>query len=426
MEQVNYLIIGAGMAGLTLKHFLQDDNTVMVDSQPGRYKIGESIIPEHFHNLEVRRLLPQIKKLPSYTRKMGTIFMTEDEVASFPLPPKLSEMAMHIERAEFEKLMREAWSIPIRKEKVIEIDFEEKIVRTNKQTYKVAKQILDCSGPAMVVASQLDERSEILSVHAVWTYYDVKEVNDDLFFKAARSPGKTYLRFDIPKGRLLPEADEASDWSPSHTTILQRIRDGVWMWQIPLFDCSRLSVGIVSRGDPVSPEAFFDLVERHHAPHYTLSLRKLDNSSPYNSLHRRNHFAQRARVASTLDYILLADAFAFADPIYSVGTGLAVNKAIQVAALLNDGGWTEAKCHAYNEGYEKLLEAAVEAFNFWYSGSLLSDDRIASHVQQLFLRGKIFSKGITKHYAQQVRSAMGAVDSDYEHWPRLEKGKYGL
>lgn len=419
MEHVDYLIIGSGMAGLTLKRFLKNDRTAVVDPEPGRYKIGESIIPELFYNLEVRKLIPDIRKLKSYTKKHGSIFMTETEVASFPLPPELADIAMHIERPEFERLMMRKWNIPVREERVLEINMEDKHVRTDKNTYQVKKQILDCSGPAMVVASHLHERSEILPAHAIWTYYDIQDIRDEAFYDEIAEHGKTYMRFDVPKGRLLPEKEESPGWKPSQTTILMQVQEGMWMWQIPLFDSTRLSVGIVSRKGKLTREEFLDLVKRHHSPHYTLSLRTIDNSSPYNRVHRRDHLAQKARVASTPDYVLIADAFAFADPIYSVGTGLAVNKAIQVAALLNNGGWSEKKSLFYNTRYDELIAAAIEGFNFWYSVAILKNDSIASHVQKQFLSGKAFSIGISRHYGQQIQSAMGDKEADYEHWPKL-------
>lgn len=345
--------------------------------------------------------------------------MTETEVASFPLPPELAALAMHIERPELERLMMRKWKISIREERVKEVDMERKIVHTNKKRYKVQGQILDCSGPAMVVASHLHERSEILPAHAIWTYYDIRGIRDEAFYDEIAKCGKTYMRFDVPRGRLLPEKEESPGWRPSQTTILMQVHEGMWMWQIPLFDSTRLSVGIVSRKGKLTKEEFLKLVKRHHSPHYALFPRPLDNSSPYNRIHRRNHLAQKARTASTRDYILLADAFAFADPIYSVGTGLAVNKAIQVAALLNDGGWSEKKSLFYNARYDELIAAAIEGFNFWYSVDILKDDSIASHVQTQFLSGKAFSGGLSRHYGQQVRSALGDKEADYEHWPKL-------
>jgi len=42
--KVDYLIIGAGLAGITLKHFLKNDRTVVVDPNPGAYKVGESFM----------------------------------------------------------------------------------------------------------------------------------------------------------------------------------------------------------------------------------------------------------------------------------------------------------------------------------------------------------------------------------------------
>ena len=68
--RVDYLIVGAGLAGITLKHFLENERTVILDPNPAAYKVGESFIPETFHHPEMQTLLAGIKRLPSFSKKM--------------------------------------------------------------------------------------------------------------------------------------------------------------------------------------------------------------------------------------------------------------------------------------------------------------------------------------------------------------------
>ncbi len=419
MKNVEYLIIGAGMAGITLKKFMASENVVLVDAAPFQYKIGESIIPEHYHNLVIRNLVPKIRELPSYSPKWGTTFVKQDVVVSFPLPDFLSALAMHVERAELERLMVDEWGIPISQETVKEIDFATKVVVTDKGSYKVEKQIIDCSGPAMVVGTLLGEVATIMPAFSTWAYFDVVERHDERFHQAIRDDGKKYYRFNVPEGELLA-GEETDGWKPSRTTTLTEISQGLWTWQIPLFDATRLSFGVVSRHAPVSQEQLLELAEKTHGPQYVLRPRAFDGSSPYNRLHVRNMFARRAKVASTKDYILIADSFAFADPIYSVGTGLAVNKAIQVAKILNEGGWSEQVSEAYNTQYEALIVAALDGFNFWYTGDVLHNSAAAAHVQKAFLKGDAFTAGMSEQYCQSVVSSFGDKDSRmHERWQDL-------
>ena len=394
--RVRHLIVGAGMAGLVLRRFLEDERSVLIDARPGAYKIGESVVPEQFEHPVMRALLPRVRELPSYTAKHGTTFVSGDSVAAFPLPPADAKLAMHVARAELEQLMAREWNSPIRTEKIESIDLARKIVRTDREVYEVEGQIIDCSGPAMVVASAIGDVSALWPVSATWSYFDVVEQEPAAFFRWLDETGRRMLRYDAPRRRLLTAPNEG--WSPGHTTILSQLRDGVWTWQIPLFDGRLLSFGVVSRSGAISADEYYEIAREHHAPNFHLARRPPDASSPYSRLHERSGFARRASVASTRDYILLADAFAFADPVYSVGTALAVNKAIQLAMLLNEGPWTDERSAAWCAESERLVERAIRAFEFWYSGAVMRDDAVAAEVRDEMLVGNAFQVTATQHY----------------------------
>jgi flavin-dependent dehydrogenase len=399
--RVDYLIIGAGIAGITLKHFLKNERTVILDPNPGGYKVGESFIPETFHHPEMQTLLPGIRALPSYSTKIGTAFVSMKSVASFPLPIEGQEFSAHVARSELESFMLKHWDIPVIKERVRQIDHGTKVVHTDQCTYEVERQILDCSGPGMVVARALGEVTEFRPAFATWTYFDVVENNDSKFWDFIRDTKRQYSRYNITQRRILPGTEE-DDWSPAHTTILTQLDSNMWTWQIPLYNAELLSFGVVSREAKVTADTLFDVAEKSHLPHYTLRRRLQDGSSPYNRVHTRNCFANRADVAATKDYILVGDACAFADPVYSVGGGMAVNKAIEVAALLNDGGWTQEKCERWCQDFERIFDRSLNAFDLWYSGDLLTDESAAGDVQDNFLMGNCFQVGIATHYADVV------------------------
>ena len=56
----DYLIIGAGQAGLVLARLLDAGSVTILDPAVGGYKIGESIVPEQFQHPELNALLPAI------------------------------------------------------------------------------------------------------------------------------------------------------------------------------------------------------------------------------------------------------------------------------------------------------------------------------------------------------------------------------
>lgn len=404
-REVDYIIIGAGMAGTTLAHFLRDDReTVVLDPRPGGYKIGESVIPEQFHHPEMRALVEAVKELPSYSPKVGSTFMAGKDVASFPLPPHGCEVAMHVARYELEPLMHRTWNTPIERERVKDVDAERRVVVTDKGIWKARRLILDCSGPAMVVARKCGEIKELYSTFARWSYFDITDVDESRFWSHLRTHGHSYRRFDVPNGRFMAE-EEDPHWAPSKQTILSQIARGVWTWQIPLYREKLLSFGVVTRSDRVDAEAYYQIVAKYKAPQFTLRRRPHDASSPLNRIHVRGRFANRATVPATLDYVLCGDAAAFGDPVYSVGTGFAVNKAIELAAILNEGEWDEETCARWVKDYDALVDRSLEAFDTWYRGDLMTSTESATDIEQNFLRGSAFQVGIATHYSQVLRDS---------------------
>lgn len=411
MQRTEHLIIGAGVAGLVLRRFLAAERVVIVDPRPASYKIGESLIPELFRHPELAALLPRVQALPSYTAKYGTTFVSAAEVAFFPIGTGEACSAMHVARSELEQTMIDAWEIDVVRARVESIDFERKQVHTDAGSYAVDGLILDCSGPAMLVAAQLGEIENLLPVHATWAYYDVVEERPEAFARQLRERGQSYLQYDVRHRRPVPEADVDIE-QIVRTTYLSQVDDGVWTWQIPLFGGRMLSYGVVSRHGPVSDQAYREIAEAHHAPHFALARRAEAGPEAFDRIHRRDGFARRAKRPADRDFILLADAFGFSDPVYSVGTGFAVSQAIEVAELLNRGAWSPETCAAYVQRCHTTLDRARQAFEFWYSGAVITDDRAADEVQQDFLLGGLFQTGISTHYGAAIDLSSLASERD--------------
>ena len=85
VRSADYVIIGAGIAGMTMQRLLQGSSVVLLDGAPGRYKIGEFIIPQHFVEPEVKALYDIVRELPSVTPKDGTLFVDDCSIGGFEL-----------------------------------------------------------------------------------------------------------------------------------------------------------------------------------------------------------------------------------------------------------------------------------------------------------------------------------------------------
>ncbi len=403
-ESYDFIILGAGQAGMVLARFLgglAGRRVLLLDPRPGRYKIGESIVPEHFQHPELEALLPAIRELPSYQPKRGVAFVDASSVAVFPLPEDGPDRSLHVARSELEELMIEAWDLDVRRERVRSVDVRSRTVQTDEGSYTSEGPLCDCTGPAMVIARTLNEIRSLEPAYASWAYLDVLGVDAEAWLAHHVEQGRSLVHYDARRRRLL-QAERFTHLDPGLHTILARAGERAWCWQIPLFGGRRLSFGLVRSDRPVEPEELMEAAEVHAGPGRRLERRSLTGQTPYDRIHRRNGFARRAVHAATEDYILVGDAFAFADPIYSVGTALAVNKAIEVALWLSERPWDAAAARGYSARMEGLMERALAAFRFWHSGEVLRSDAAAAEVRDGFLVGSAFQTGAALHYGASL------------------------
>ena len=388
MEQtVDYVIIGAGIAGLTLQYALRGASTVLIDPAPFRYKIGESIIPQHFVEPEVRPLYDRAITLPSATLKVGTVFIDDASVGSFALPPD-TDRTLHVAREELEVATADHFGAQITRERVESIDVEQRVVRTDKGKHRARELILDCSGPARLLSRALGIAREVWPVYASWAYHDVIDRDPERFWNAAEG-GKQLFHYDEER-RLLDPSKPFRALDPARCTVLTQVRDGTWTWQIPLFDSTMLSVGVVSRHGPVSAQEYAAIVEGSIAPVYRTRQRPFDRSGPFNGFHVRNRFAWAADRFAGDGWALIGDAAFFGDPVYSVGTGFATNHALQVGRMLQHGGWSHKHARGHDRLTSHLFERAKRAYDSWYYGRIFSDRGTPTEIQTDFLRGRVF------------------------------------
>lgn len=406
---IEHVIVGAGLAGLVLARML-GPRAVVVDPQPAAYKIGESLIPELFRHPELRALLPRVRALPSFSAKTGTTFVAGGDVAYFPLAAGDGPDAMHVARPELEAAIREAWGIAVVEARVTAIDWDRKVVETDAGPIQFTGQVLDCSGPAMRVATLRGEVEPLAPVFATWGYHDIRGRDEGAWARRLAAAGGQLRCYDPRHRRLLTDA-EAGPWVASRTTVLTRLDDGVWTWQIPLAHETLLSYGVVSRRGPVDAAMYRAITAEHGAPGLTLAGPR-EGGGPFAQIHRRDGFARRARAPAGRDFVLLADACAFADPVYSVGASFAVSAALEVAGLLARGPWTREACEAYSARVRALLARAQRAFEFWYSGELLASPAAAAEVRDDFLQGEVFHRRLSDHYGDAIADADHAEARD--------------
>lgn len=409
-----HVIIGAGITGIVLAGEL-GEGAVILDPNPGGYKVGESVIPEQFHDPRMAQHLDAVCALSSWSPKLGTLFVDAKEACFFPLAQH-HQRSMHIFRQELEALLMERLGVHVERERVLRV--EGRRVYTDRGSWLSEGPVLDCSGPAMVVASGRDDVESLWPVWASWSYFDVEPLPPSEFWNAIDDWRSTAL--DVPSGRMLESPQGRAD--PTQLTGLVRVDDGLWVWQIPLFRRRVLSVGVVSRRGPVDQETYQRIVAEHLLPAWRATPRAgrdpveawcgpLGPLPPSTcAFHHRDGFARKAGRAATEDFVLLGDAYAFADPVYSVGTGLSVTQALALSPLLKGGQWNAASAQRYHDNAARGFDRAVQAFQFWYDGKVLHNDAIARQVQDGFLIGGSFRAGAVGAYSHVVTEAMRAAE----------------
>ncbi|HEY1691403.1 MAG TPA: FAD-dependent oxidoreductase [Polyangiaceae bacterium] len=414
-RSADYVILGAGIAGMTLRHVLRDSSVALLDGAPGRYKIGESIIPQHFAEPEVRPLFAIARELPSASPKDGTLFIDDRSIGGFELLD--SNLTLHVARPELEAATAAYFGTEIVRERVESVDAASRTVTTDAGTWVADRLVIDCSGPARLVARSLGVAREVWPVFASWAYHDILAIDDAALFGPVLRGEKAFFRYS----EGLRRAEPSDDWKgihPSRCTTLTQVEEGVWTWQIPLYGATRLSVGVVSRSGPVDEARYLEIVARSVAPSYRTRLRRWDGSGPHNAFHVRNHFAWAADRFAGDGWALVGDAAFFGDPVYSVGTGFATNHAIQLGRALREHGWSAGLAESHDRLTRDLYARTKRAYDAWYFGKVVHDAPTAADIQDDFLRGGAFQVRTLHAYSE-----MWLVSHPQDAWRSDDPGR---
>ncbi len=321
-HEFDVAVIGGGPAGAALGTFLSHSGhkcVVLEQAKFPRYHIGESLIPHTYGILDRLGLLPKMRA-SHFPVKHSVRFVSPDGVESTPF--YFSETiegdrarTWQVKRSEFDVMMldhaREN-GVHVREAGVKEVIFDEKGKATgvrlnggaNGEELR-AKVVVDASGRACVIGRQLQLREEIKDLRkaTAWSYYR--------------------------GARRLPGIDAGE-------TTMFLIPGGGWFWYIPLPE-DVVSVGIVADpqyllGDSDDLEAAY---LREVAKCATLSER-LVNAERVGPVRGTRQMAYLNRQTCGDGWVMIGDARAFLDPIYSSGLYLALGSAELAAGCIDD------------------------------------------------------------------------------------------
>jgi len=316
-------IVGGGPAGAALATFLARDGhhcLIFERSTFPRYHIGESLIPHTHGTFKRLGLLPSLEA-SNFPKKYSVRFISPAGRTSSPFyfSERISgqgAQTWQVERSKFDQMMLDHASqngaeISSGTE-VTQVLFKDgraagvRITQSNLEPCEVqAKIVVDASGGATLIGRQLGLRSAIpdLKKASLWTYYQ----------GGARLGG-------IDAGE---------------TTIF-RIAEGGWFWYIPLPD-DVVSVGVVASPEYLFADGndretiFLRQVERCNSLAERLASAKL--ISPIRGGQKELAYINRQTCGD--GWLMIGDARAFLDPIYSSGLFLALASAEMAAECVH-------------------------------------------------------------------------------------------
>ena len=359
------VVIGGGPAGSTAATIIaQAGHSVRLFEREKfpRFHIGESFMPDTYW---VFRRLGMLDKMRTsrFVPKYSVQFVTDTGKESQPFyffenNPHESTQTWQVVRSEFDQMMLEnarEQGVDVREEtRVLDVTFD-----GDKQTGIRVKDkngveetlqpkvIVDASGQSSLISNRLKLRvpDSKLKKASVWSY----------FKGAQREPDKL---------------DEGA------TLVLQTPGKKGWFWYIPQHD-DVVSVGVVSDlenlhdGRGRSPEAIFN----DEVNNYPAIAKRLEGAERIAEYRTTKDFSYRSTRLAGDGWVLVGDAYAFLDPIYSSGLQLAFRSGMMSADAIVEGlakndvsseqlnSWTPEFVRGM-ERLKKLVYAFYDGFSF--------------------------------------------------------------
>lgn len=344
------LVIGGGPAGSTISALLAEQSwnvhVLEKDSHP-RFHIGESLLPQSIPMLRRLGVLPEVEKIGivKYGAEMVSYRYGRSQMFHFARAFDESQpYAFEVKRAEFDAILANNavakgahFYEGVRAQRVDLRPGQTSLVYTEDREGRAriweARFIVDASGRDTFLSGQLGgkHRSKKHGSAAIFGHFE----------GVTRLPG-------------MDEGNITAGW----------LDDG-WCWLIPFKD-GTMSVGAVCHPDYIKsrtvPLDQFLLETLRQSPPIA---KRMEKAKPLTPTYAAANFSYRRETMSGDGYLMVGDAFAFIDPVFSSGVHLALNSGTIGAGVVDAYLRGSPDYPVRLKQFERLVRRGIDTFS-WF------------------------------------------------------------